>query len=252
MNAILSFDRIKMRRSGYWGVVLLFPTLLIIGNFLFLLLNMDRINDGTKVWGILWFTSYYIDYVAIHLVIALLAAILANMEHQTNTWKLIFSAPVSKGMFYWVKVLWLILGVLTSGLILMVGFGIVGFIFGGAEAFNPVRLFSFTLYPFLTGFALMGVQLWLSMVMKNQSVPIVAGGVGVIVGLYGGQIPGILEYLPWVIPYQILFHPDNLLLDFSYITETPQLEWSWVFLSLLMGLLFFVLGSVHFSIKEEK
>lgn len=252
MNAILSFDRIKMRRSRYWGLVILFPLLLMVGVTGLLLANVDDIQDGTEIWGTMWMICYYMNYVAIHLFVALLSALLANMEHQTNTWKMIFSTSVSKWKFYWAKVLWLTLGLLISGLILMVGFGVIGFAFGGGATFNPVRLFSFTLYPYLTAYALMGIQLWLSMVLENQSVPIVVGGVGIIVGLYGIQGSGLLQVLPWVIPYQVLFHPDNVLLEFSDIVQTPQLDWNWVLLSIMMGLLFFVLGSVHFSLKEQK
>ncbi|MBA4493605.1 ABC transporter permease [Paenactinomyces guangxiensis] len=174
------------------------------------------------------------------------------MEHQSNTWKLIFSMPVSKLQFYWSKCLWLVTGTLLSGIVLMAGFYQAGVILGASDSLNWMRLFSYTAYPYLGSFALMGVQLWLSMVVKNQSVSIIAGGAGALAGLYFIQVPGWPQYTPWAIPYQLNFARDNIINDFASISQSPHLEWHWVGISALMGLLLFLLGSVHFARKETE
>lgn len=165
MNDILSFDQVKMRRARFWGLVILFPLLLIALDLGYMLVNLPELRaamakEGTHIiWASMWFITHYCNFVAIHLMIALLSSILANMEHQANAWKLIFAMPVSRVKFYWVKVYWPILGVLASSALLMVGYLIVGALFGALDTLNLAKLFSFTIYPYLTGFALMGFQI---------------------------------------------------------------------------------------------
>ncbi|SFJ59437.1 ABC transporter permease [Thermoflavimicrobium dichotomicum] len=256
MDAILSSDLVKMRRAWFWRLVFLFPLTIITLDLGLILFNWGEVQaDLAKgnhylIWGTMWMITYYSDFFGIHLLVTLLATVLANMEHQSHAWKLIFSMPVSRMQLFWTKCLWLVVGVLTSRIVLMLGFCVVGFLLGAQDSLNWTRLFSFTLFPALASFALMGVQLWLSMVMKNQSVPIVVGGVGAIVGIYALNLPGILDHNPWSLPFQILFNGLNLVNDFSYITMDPVLEWKWVGISLVMGLILFLLGSFHFANKD--
>lgn len=256
MDSILSSDLIKMRRAWFWRLVFLFPLTLIGIEVCLMLFNWDQVQADLAqgksylVWSSMWMVTYYSDFVGIHLLVTLLATILANMEHQAHTWKLIFSMPVSRIQLYWTKCFWLIVGVLTSRLVLMIGDCIVGFALGVQETLNWSRLFSFTVFPVLAAFALMGVQLWLSMVMKNQSVSIIAGGVGAILGIYGLNLTGVLEYNPWSLPFHILFNGLNMVNDPIYITMDPVLEWKWVFISVGMSMVLFVAGAFHFANKD--
>ncbi|SDW76842.1 hypothetical protein SAMN05444487_10649 [Marininema mesophilum] len=256
MDSILSSDLIKMRRAWFWRLVILFPLFIITLELGLMLMNWDQVQSelahgkGYMIWSSMWTITYYSDFVGIHLLVTLLATILANMEHQARTWKLILSMPVSRVQLYLTKCFWLIVGVLTSRILLMLAYVIIGIAMGAQDSLNWNRLFSFTVFPVLAAFALMGVQLWLSMVMKNQAVSIVAGGIGAIIGIYGLNLSGGLEYNPWSLPFHILFNGLNMMTEPSYITMDPTLEWNWVFISIGMSVVLFVAGAFHLANKE--
>ncbi|TCN18923.1 ABC transporter permease [Mesobacillus foraminis] len=256
MRPILSSDFVKMKRSWFWGIVLLFPAVLIGGTLLLLLLNAgdirQEVSEGRSynIWGTMWMITYYSNFFIIHLSAAILCSYIANLEHQARSWKLIFSMPISKLSYYWTRYLWVSMGVLLSGIILMTGLWISGYLFGGSDTLNPSRLFYFTLFPYFTSFALIGIQLWMSMVLNSQAIPLIMGGVGIALGLFLIQLPGVTQYLPWVLPYQITLSNENIITDFSSIVNAPHFNWEWVWFSIGIGLLLNIVGSIHFASRE--
>lgn len=255
MGPIFSSDLVKLKRSWFWGIVLFFPAVLVGGATLLLLLNADikqEISEGRSenIWGVMWMITFYGNYFMIHLSATILCSYIANLEHQARSWKLIFSMPISKLQYYWTRYMWISFGMLLSGLFLMVGMCLIGFLFGGGDTFNASRIFYFTMLPYLTSFALIGLQLWMSMVLHNQVIPIIMGGVGVILGLFLIQLPGVTQYLPWVLPYQVTFSDENIITNFSSIVNSPDFQWEWIWISIGMGLFFTIIGSIHFSNRE--
>ncbi|EEM14532.1 MULTISPECIES: ABC transporter permease [Bacillus] len=256
MGPIFSSDLVKIKRSWFWGLVLFFPAVLVGGVTLLLLLNagdiQQEVSEGRSynIWGTIWMITFYGNYFIIHLSVTILCSYIANLEHQARSWKLIFSMPISKTQYYWTRYMWICFGVLLSGLFLMVAMCLSGFLFGGSATFNASRIFYFTMFPYLTSFALIGLQLWMSMVLNNQAIPMMMGGVGIALGLFLIQLPGITQYLPWVLPYQITFSNENIITDFSSIVNSPDYQWEWVWISVGMGLFFTIIGSIHFSSRE--
>lgn len=256
MGAIFSSDLLKMKCSWFWGIVLLFPLILLVVNTILMLLNIDEIQRDViqgksySIWGAMWMITYYSNFVIIHFFVTILTSFIANIEHQSKSWKLLFSMPISRVKFYWTRYLWAIFGVILSALFLMLGLWGMGIMFGGGETLNWSRLFYFTMFPYLSSFALIGFQLLLSINIKNQSVSIIAGGLGIIVGLFLLQLPGIPQYLPWVIPYQITLSDENIISNFSNIMITPKFQWEWIGISLIIGLILAFLGSLYFANKD--
>ena len=226
MGPIFSSDLVKIKRSWFWGLVLFFPAVLVGGVTLLLLLNAGDIQQGVSegrsynIWGTIWMITFYGNYFIIHLSVTILCSYIANLEHQARSWKLIFSMPISKTQYYWTRYMWICFGVLFSGLFLMGAMCLSGFLFGGSATFNASRIFYFTMFPYLTSFALIGLQLWMSMVLNNQAIPMMMGGVGIALGLFLIQLPGVTQYLPWVLPYQVTFSNENIITDFSSIVNS--------------------------------
>lgn len=256
MNSIIFSDFIKMKHSRFLGIAILFPFILIAGIALLLIFNLQDIKQDIfqgksySIWGSMWMITYYSNFVMIHLSVTILTSFLANMEHQANAFNFLFSMPISRLKFYWSRYFWIVIGVTISGLFLMLGCWLIGFMFDGGETLNWSRLFHFTMFPYLSSFALIGFQLWMSMNMKNQSMPIIVGGVGIVAGLFMLTLPGITQYFPWVIPYQIIFSKENTISNFSHIVNSPKFHWEWITISLILGFILVGLGSLQFARKE--
>lgn len=256
MNPICSSDLIKLHRSKFWGIVILFPFIILAVTSFLLLINIHDVREDVlqgksySIWGAMWMVTYYSNFVMIHLFVSILTSFFANVEHQANAWKHLFSLPISRMTFYWTRYLWLICGLLLSGLFLMLGLWLIGVLFGGGETLNWSRLFYFSMFPYLGSFALMGFQLWLSMNIKNQTIPIITGGLGIVIGLFMLPLPGISQYLPWIIPYQITLSNENIITHFADIVNSPNIPWKWVGISLFTSIIFVGLGSLQFARKE--
>lgn len=258
MKSTFSSDLIKMKCSRFWLLVILLPLILLVGNTILMLLNIDEIKrdvtngNSYSIWGAMWMVTYYCNFVMVHLSVTIFTSFIANIEHQAKSWKLLFSIPISRKVFYWSRYLWAIFGITLSSFLLMLGFWVIGILFGGYETLNWSRLFHFTMFPYLSSFALIGFQLWLAMNLKNQAVSIITGGLGIAAGLYLMQQTGTAQYLPWVLPYQITFSSENIIMNFSNIMNSPNFQWKWVGASIILGLVFVYFGSLQFAHKEVK
>ncbi|MEI3600175.1 MULTISPECIES: ABC transporter permease [Bacillaceae] len=256
MGPIFYSDLIKVQRSMFWGIVILFPFILLAGVTLLLILNFQNIQQDVyqgksySIWGSMWMVTYYSNFVMIHLFVTVLTSFLANVEHQANAFNLIFSMPISRVKFYWVRYFWIISGVILSSLFLMLGFWLIGMMFGGGDSLDWSRLFHFTMFPYLSSFSFISFQLWISMNIKNQSIPVIIGGLGIVAGLFMLPSPGIAKYFPWVIPYQITLSEENIITDFSHIVKPPIFHWEWIGISLIVGFILVSLGALQFARKE--
>ncbi|OYD08105.1 ATP-binding cassette domain-containing protein [Paludifilum halophilum] len=93
-------------------------------------------------------------------------------------------------------------------------------------------------YPFFASMPIMALQLWLSMVIRNQAIPLTIGIIGAMVSLFLGYSPSsLLQLLPWA--YVPLSSPVN---------EGDYAQWPLAGMGL--GLVLFLAGGLHFSKHE--
>ncbi|MBD1370742.1 hypothetical protein IC620_00005 [Hazenella sp. IB182357] len=95
-------------------------------------------------------------------------------------------------------------------------------------------------FPYMAAFPILCIQLWLSMILKNQAFLITIGIAGAFIG---GSLSNtkfaIADWLPWIYPYRAF----DLRITQSFI-ET------WAFTGIWVGLILLIIGALHFSSKE--
>ena len=235
ISNILKSDLLKIRRS--W-----IPFLLFLGPFGVIIIQVlsyhFRPGLDAKEWGGLFLEVNRLLLPTIALGITLLASIIAGTEHQANAWKQLLALPVSKIKVFISKYLWLFGLLLFCCLITSIGMVWLGFYLDFEAPIPWAGIFKDTLYCLLAALPLMSIQLWLSMIMHNQAIPIT---VGIFSIMFGG--PMMPDWLPLTYLYLVG----------SYLTD--QLFTEALIIAMLgigVGFILLLLGSIDFARRDVK
>lgn len=244
MSKVIASEMVKYKRTWLWLLPLIIPFIIIIANALNIFLRFDTIvqqveQDSMTMWDPIWIFSFFLILLAIPLEVTLITSIIANVEHQGNSWKSIFSMPVSRFHIYVNKFALSTVLTIISGLILTVGIVCLGMLLGN-ESFPWTYILGFSLLPFLAAVPLIALQLWLALIFQNQAIPITIGSLGILLAILGGQLP-LGRWLPWSFYVQVLPSPNQ---------EMASLPWDIVGTSFIIGFMILLVGFIHFRKKE--
>lgn len=237
MIRLLAAERLKMK--GTWIPILLFlgPLGLIIAMMVdFGLRKEYLLQQNTDNWTVLMGEVSMLLPLMLLLGATLLASLLAEMEHQASAWKHTLSLPLSRLKIYGSK------GIQLIGLLIIVAVLMVltfAFLWFWIDLGKPVPWNQFLqagFYPVLAVLPVAMLQLWLSIIIRNQALPIF---IGVVCSLFGGIHT---KWLPWA-------YPMNAIPIDSLEKNNPAF---WVPVGIGLGLLFLILGALDFSQREVK
>lgn len=123
-------------------------------------------------------------------IIVLISSYVVNLEHQSNTWKGLYSMPIQRAYFYFSKLFSIIILVFTTLLVyffaaLILGY-LMSFIFPEFEFQyyfpNLGELAPRFVHLTIGVLACIALQYWLSMHFKNFLLPVMIGVLGYIIG----------------------------------------------------------------------
>jgi hypothetical protein len=231
---LFAADRIKIRRSMVWFLVFLGPFGVIALTALNFLLRYDYLINyyAGDLWGNLLANLQGLTAMALLLGAMLIASLVAGIEHRTNAWKQLLALPVSRFWVFLSKFLlcaWLLI---LSSILLAVGSYLLGGLLGFGWQAPWETLLKNSFYPTLAGMAIVALQLWLSVLLRNQAVAVTAGIIGTILGLYSFKLP---DWLLWKWPLAV-----------TQVSDPVQP----LAAGLLTALFLAVLGAIHFTRKD--
>jgi hypothetical protein len=224
---------LKIKRSQALIVALLiplFPAGLNFGEVLQRGLHslLSDVPGKLGPWSLYFRSS--IDFWAIFalpLIVAVLGALLANVDHQTHQWKQLFSLPFPREAVFAGK--WAALMALCA--LSAIAFGMANILSGllagwirpdlGMNLSNLPWLEAFArpLLGWLLSSAMITFQLWISLRWAPFLVSLLSGFLAVVVNLFIiGSIMNVLtDYLPWSMPGSVYAHwPLTLALSALY------------------------------------
>jgi len=164
--------------------------------------------------------------------LAIVASILAGIEHQTNSWKQILALPVSKMSMFTSKFILLTFLLLISCTGLGIGLICLGLALDLGTDIPGLYLLKISYYPFLAVLPFTALHTWLSIVVKNQAIALTCGIIGTILSLYGVIMP---DWVPYKWPF----------LENSW----GKLEYS-ATAGAFTGILVYLLGLLHFYRRD--
>lgn len=250
MNQLIVSDFVKMKRSSFLWVGLIIPLVVLayeIVNFTYrgqYVNNQLDLFHADSMWSyLLWDNSFLIG-LGVPLGITISASMIANIEHQANSWKQTLSFPVSRIQVYLSKFFWLFVSSIASAVFFALGMIVLGKGLGFESAVPWKSIWTDSISVYLAALPFMAVQLWLSMVIKNQAFSIAIGSISTIMGLFLAMSQAT-RWLPWALPVQ----SSTIMLGTNGLESNPDLS-SFLILACIVGFVIILIGAVHFTKRD--
>lgn len=199
---VMSAEWLKLRRT-------MIPFLIVLGPVG--VASLQAVNFGLRydyltkqyasdLWGGLIGNVAMLMVPTLFIGLAVIASMTAGMEHQMNVWKQTLALPVSKtsvfaGKFLFASLLLLGSSVLLALLTVALGASL-GFELGGVP-YGKLAVAIF--YPYLAVMPFIALQVWLSVTMSNQAIPLTVGIAGTVFSMFAGSRFG--DWMPYRWPY---------------------------------------------------
>ncbi|AZK48847.1 ABC transporter permease [Paenibacillus lentus] len=179
----LHADFLKIHRKGIWFLIFLAPIGLVTMQGLNFGLRSDYLFNRYKdnLWGGLIYNIELFVPMALFLGCTLISSLVANVEHQMSSWKQLLALPISRSAVFLSKFTLCVLLLTASCLLLPLCTAGLGFILGFGPALPVQELLSMGFYPYLAAWPLLALQLWLSLTLRNQALPVSTGVAAAII-----------------------------------------------------------------------
>ncbi|WP_274364280.1 ABC transporter permease [Paenibacillus thermotolerans] len=235
MLSILSSELLKLRKTAVWFLVVLGPVGVVALQAVNFTLRYDYLIPlyADDLWGGLIENVRALTVPTLMIGLTIISSLAANIEHQTNAWKMNAALPVPKGYLFAAKFATICFLLLVSCVLLVLGTLTLGIALGFDAGDVPAaKLLESALYPYFASVTFVALQVWLSVTVKNQAVALTVGIMGTVFSLFGLLLP---DWTPWKWP-----HLDN---------EWEQPAYS-AAAGLGLGMLLFAAGAAHFVRKD--
>ena len=200
MFAVLQMEWDKLKGTRIWVIATLLPLLAVLQGQLFVQLLRARAVE-IDPWLLLYTGSLSLFApLILPVLIALLTALVARVEHQQDTWKQLFALPVRRAQIYAAKLILSAALFAYSLLILSLGLLLAGWL-GRAGGAVPWGLLLGR--PALIGLAalpILAVQYYLSYRFHSVIIPLVAAVGLTLPALLAANSARLWIYFPWTYP----------------------------------------------------
>ncbi len=234
MFRMLAADFLKIRRKAIWFLIFLGPVGVIALQAANYGLRYDYLMEkyAANPWGAFLGNIQFLLPVTILLGIAIIASMVANIEHRMNSWKQLLALPLSRTAVFSAKFVLCVLMLLVSCILLGIGIVGLGLVLklGTDVPLDNIAKLSF--YPVIAAFPALALQLWLSVTLRNQALPLTVGIFGGVLSMYAARMP---DWFLWKLPL--------------LTNEAGKPEYS-VFAGLAVGTVIFAVGLIHFTRRD--
>ncbi|WP_440115770.1 ABC transporter permease [Paenibacillus sp. QZ-Y1] len=231
----LSSDWLKIRGKGIWFLVFLAPIGLTAMQALNFGLRLDYLKEqyAGNLWGGLLGNMVVFVPLALMLGATILSSMIANVEHEQGSWKQLLALPIPRSAVYLAKFLLACVLLIISCLLLTVGTVGLGLVLGFDAGEIPwTQAIKLGLLPLAGALPVLALELWLTMVAKNQALPVTLGIILAVMGLFSLSLSPLFP-LAWA---QMAWTGPNPLM--------------YAGMGAGLGLLIMFVGMMHFSRKD--
>lgn len=196
MMQIMASELIKMRRKWILFLIILGPLGVVGLEAVNFFLRYDWLTKQYEkdLWGGLIENVQALAVPTLIIGITIITSMIANIEHQTNAWKQLLALPISKVKVFTGKFALTTFLLFISSTLLGIGTIILGLALKFGTHIPYGYLVKLIYYPYLAALIFISLQIWLSITIKNQAIPLTIGIVGTVLSLYGGAFPDWVPY----------------------------------------------------------
>lgn len=197
IGRLIALEHLKSRRTFLRGLVALGPIGVVSLQSLNFALRYDYLTTQHQedLWGGWIGSNVMLSAPALMIGLAIVASMLAGYEHRTNAWKQTLALPVPRAAVYCAKFVYAAALLAAASTLLAAGMAAVGFLFGfGSQPLPVADLLAPIYVSYAAALPFLALQLWLSVAMKNQALPLTIGVLGTVVTMFGLTLP---DWMPW-------------------------------------------------------
>lgn len=231
----LSADWLKIRGKGIWFLVFLAPIGLTAMQALNFGLRLDYLKEqyAENLWGGLFGNVMVFVPLALMLGATILSSMIAGIEHDQGSWKQLLAMPIPRSAVYLAKFLMACLLLIISCLLLSAGIVGLGLVLGfDAKEIPWSQALKLGLMPLAGALPVLSIELWLTLVSKNQALPVTFGIILAITGMFALSISPQFP-LAWA---QMAWSAPN--------------AYAYAGMGAGLGILIMLMGMMHFSRKD--
>lgn len=243
MGNTLRSEYLKLKRKKFFLTVCLIQILEMF--WVFAALSQKKMLQN---WETLISNLSLLNGLFLSIMIAVIVSRLVDLEHKENTWKMLFSSPVSKMSIYLSKLICIMILLVFSGVISFLGILLISKVFNFAGSIPFFLIFKYITFYIITSLPIVAFQLWISLIIKNQAFALGAGIVGSFLGYFASMFSWN-KVLFWTYPTSsspigFEFVEDKMI--YIQNTEVPLV----ISLSIVTGILLILISSIHFLKKD--
>ncbi|MGY2611938.1 ABC transporter permease [Bacillus pretiosus] len=244
MFTALRSELLKLKRKKLFLVVFLLQALALF--WLFAIVSQEK--KEFLNWESLLSRISMINALFLPIMIATIASRIIDFENKGNMWKLLCAIPISRKLVYITKIIFSLFFLVYASVISITVIILIGKIFNFEGEIPVILLMKYGCFTIIGCIPMVILQLWISLVVKNQVFALTAGVIGSFLGYFGQMLP----WKTWIIwTYSSLTNPISWAFFNGKIVFFPnQGVMMNLLLSLGVGLLFIILSTAHFSQKD--
>ncbi|MES5867993.1 ABC transporter permease [Bacillus cereus group sp. RP32] len=244
MFAALRSELLKLKKKKLFLVVFLIQALALF--WLFAIVSQEK--KEFLNWESLLSRISMINALFLPIMIATIASRIIDFENKGNMWKLLCAIPISRKLVYITKIIFSLFFLVYASVISISVIILIGKIFNFEGEIPVILLLKYGCFTIIGCIPMVILQLWISLVVKNQVFALTTGVIGSFLGYFGPMLP----WKTWIIwTYSSLTNPISWAFSNGKIVFFPnQGVMMNLFLSLGVGLLFIILSTAHFSQKD--
>lgn len=244
MFAALRSELLKFKKKKLFLVVFLIQALALF--WLFAIVSQEK--KEFLNWESLLSRISMINALFLPIMIATIASRIIEFENKGNMWKLLCAIPISRKLVYITKIIFSLFFLVYASVISISVIILIGKIFNFEGEIPVILLLKYGCFTIIGCIPMVILQLWISLVVKNQVFALTTGVIGSFLGYFGPMLP----WKTWIIwTYSSLTNPISWAFSNGKIVFFPnQGVMMNLFLSLGVGLLFIILSTAHFSQKD--
>lgn len=244
----LSLEYFKLRRKRIFAMTVLFLGAEMLWALVSTTMSIAR-NPGSADWKTIMATTASMNGLFLPIISAIVVSRLCDMEHKGNTWKLLLATNMNRSSIYAAKFI-CAASILCLCLVLQAG---IIFAFGMIHGFDSLPLRLLTLHiggALLTSMAVIALQQWISLTLKNQSFALCLGMIGGFIGMTADLFPAfvrrifIWSYYSGLSPVTYLYTGKSA----TYVMQPPSLIL--IVVVLLIAVACYAAGNIHVSRRE--
>ncbi|RKN84301.1 ABC transporter permease [Paenibacillus ginsengarvi] len=231
---VLGADFAKIRKKMIWFLIFLGPLGVVALQGLNFALRYDYLTKlyADDLWGGVLYNTRLLAVPTLLMGLAIVISMIATVEHQTNAWKQVLALPVSRLSVYTAKLLLACTLLAASSTMLGAGTIVLGLALGYGADIPFGTILRMIYYPFLAAMPLVALQTWLSVIVKNQAIPLTVGITCAITSMFAA------------------WYPDWMPLKWPYVADTWEKPLLFVAAGVAVGLAVYAAGAANFARKD--